>query len=95
MGAQVNGKRYNRIGLLGKGGSSRVYRVMDEANNLLAIKRVEINRNDAETRTSFINEINLLEKLRGNQQIIRLIDSELNEDVSKSKHCLLMVRLGF
>ncbi|KAK4701142.1 serine/threonine-protein kinase TTK/MPS1, partial [Phenoliferia sp. Uapishka_3] len=85
----VNGQRYHRIGLLGKGGSSRVYRVLDEANNLLAIKRVEISRNDAETRASFINEINLLEKLRGNPQIIRLVDSEMNEE--KSKHFLLMV----
>ncbi|KAL8293359.1 hypothetical protein RQP46_000060 [Phenoliferia psychrophenolica] len=85
----VNGKRYNRIGLLGKGGSSRVYRVIDEHNNLLALKRVEISRNDKETRASFVNEIHLLEKLRGNPQIIRLVDSEMKEE--KSKDYLLMV----
>ena len=67
-----------------------MYRVIDEANNLLALKRVEIKSNDAETRASFINEIHLLQKLAGHPQIIRLIDSEMNEE--KSKHFLLMVR---
>lgn len=84
---QVNGKTYARAGLLGKGGSSRVYRVLDERNNPLAIKKVDISKNDHESRASFINEIQLLEKLRGHPQIIRLIDSEVNE----SKKQLFMV----
>lgn len=84
---QVNGISYHRAGLLGKGGSSRVYRVLDASNNLFAIKRVDIGRNDAETRASFLNEIQLLEKLKGNPQIIRLIDSEMNEN----KKTLMMV----
>ncbi|KAK4049004.1 Serine/threonine kinase mps1 [Microbotryomycetes sp. JL201] len=83
----VNGKAYARAGILGKGGSSRVYRVLDEKNNLFAIKKVDISKNDAESRASFINEIHLLEKLRGNPQIIRLVDSEINDQ----KKVLLMV----
>jgi serine/threonine protein kinase len=86
---QVNGIAYHRAGLLGKGGSSRVYRVLDASNNLFAIKRVDIGRNDAETRASFLNEIQLLEKLKGKPQIIRLIDSEMNE----AKKTLMMVRI--
>lgn len=84
---QVNGKAYARAGILGKGGSSRVYRVLDEKNNLFAIKKVDISKNDHESRASFINEIHLLEKLRGNAQIIRLVDSEINDQ----KKVLLMV----
>ena len=84
---QVNGKPYARAGILGKGGSSRVYRVLDEKNNLFAIKKVDISKNDAESRASFINEIALLERLRGNAQIIRLVDSEINDQ----KKVLLMV----
>lgn len=87
-GPQVNGKPYARAGILGKGGSSRVYRVLDEKNNLFAIKKVDISKNDAESRASFINEIHLLEKLRGKEQIIRLVDSEVND----GKKVLLMVR---
>jgi serine/threonine-protein kinase TTK/MPS1 len=64
-----------------------VYRVLDEKNNLFAIKRVDISKNDLESRNSFINEIHLLEKLRGHVEIIRLVDSEINE----SKKVLLMV----
>ncbi|KAM0750134.1 kinase-like protein [Meredithblackwellia eburnea MCA 4105] len=87
----VNGIRYNRIGLLGKGGSSRVYRVLDENNHLLAIKRVDISRNDAETRASFINEINLLQNLRGKAQIIQLVDSEMND---QKKQLLMVMEYG-
>lgn len=65
-----------------------MYRVLDEKNNLFAIKKVDISKNDAESRASFINEIHLLEKLRGNPQIIRLVDAEIND----SKKTLLMVR---
>lgn len=80
---QVNGKSYYRAGLLGRGGSSRVYRVLDHSNVLYALKKVDISRNDAETRASFINEICLLQKLRGKPQIIQLVDSEIN-DVKKN-----------
>lgn len=67
-----------------------MYRVLDEKNNLFAIKKVDISKNDAESRASFINEIHLLEKLRGNPQIIRLVDAEINE----SRKTLLMVSLS-
>lgn len=66
-----------------------MYRVLDEKNNLFAIKKVDISKNDAESRASFINEIHLLEKLRGKGQIIRLVDSEIND----TKKVLLMVSL--
>lgn len=56
-----------------------MYRVLDEKNNLFAVKKVDIRTNDPETRASFVNEIHLLEKLRGHPQIITLIDSEMNE----------------
>lgn len=82
----MNGVRYARIGLAGKGGSSKVWKVLDPDNTILALKRVDIQSHDYETRASFANEIELLEKLRGNSKIIKLIASEINE---KS---LMMVR---
>ncbi|GAA5903886.1 hypothetical protein JCM8208_006605, partial [Rhodotorula glutinis] len=72
----VNGKAYHRAGVLGRGGSSKVYRVMSASNELFALKRVDT-RNDAESRASFINEITLLRKLIGKPEIIQLVDSEI------------------
>lgn len=73
---QVNGRVYHRLGILGRGGSSKVYRVTTERNDLLALKRVDT-RNDSESRASFINEITLLRKLAGKPEIIQLVDSEI------------------
>ena len=87
----VNGKIYARAGLLGKGGSSRVYRVLDASNHLYAIKRVDISKNDAESRASFINEIHLLNKLKGNPQIINLVDSEIND---QKKQLMMVMEVG-
>jgi len=74
---QVNGKAYHRAGILGRGGSSKVYRVIAAHNNeICALKKVDT-RNDAESRASFINEITLLKKLSGKPEIIQLIDAEV------------------
>lgn len=83
----VNGKQYLRSALLGKGGSSRVYRITDREHNVFALKKVELGRGDLETYTSFCNEIELLKRLRGHDRIIQLVDSEVNE----AKRTLIMV----
>ncbi|GAA5901613.1 hypothetical protein JCM6882_006023 [Rhodosporidiobolus microsporus] len=84
----VNGKTYFRAGVLGKGGSSRVYRVMTERNELYALKKVDT-RNDAESRASFINEITLLRKLAGKPEIIQLLDSEV-----QGKYVIMVMEAG-
>lgn len=56
-----------------------MYRVIDEKNKLYALKRVDLTKNDRETKASFLNEISLLEKLRGYPQIIQLISSEVSD----------------
>lgn len=83
---QVNGKAYNRAGILGRGGSSKVYRVITDRNEVYALKKVDT-RNDSESRASFINEITLLRKLAGKPEIIQLVDSEI-----QGKY-VIMVRL--
>ncbi|GAA6055069.1 hypothetical protein JCM3770_001782 [Rhodotorula araucariae] len=84
----VNGKAYHRAGILGRGGSSKVYRVMSSTNELLALKRVDT-RNDAESRASFINEITLLRKLTGKPEIIQLVDSEI-----QGKYVIMVMEAG-
>ena len=84
----INGKEYLRSALLGKGGSSRVFRITDRDHNVFAMKRVELGKGDLETYTSFCNEIELLKRLRGHERIIQLVDAEVNE----ARRTLVMVR---
>lgn len=91
----VNKKAYARLDMIGKGGTSRVFRVMNHANELYAIKRVSLDKTDAETMSGYMNEIALLKRLNGNSRIIRLIDSEVKAGPGGSKgHLLLVMECG-
>jgi len=74
----VNGRPYIRLERVGRGGSSKVDKVLSQDGNIYAIKRVEMNEIDANTKQSYLEEIKLLEKLRNYDCIIKMVDSELN-----------------
>jgi hypothetical protein len=81
----VNGVNYYRLSVLGKGGSSTVYRVVSEDfQNIYAYKRVDLksgNSDDLEAQfDSYVNEIKLLQTMKGSKSIIELIDAEVNKD---------------
>lgn len=81
--------------MIGKGGSSRVYRVMNGANEIYAIKRVSLDKTDAETMSGYMNEIALLKRLEGNSRIIRLVDSEVRAGSGGTKgHLMLVMECG-
>lgn len=84
---QVGGKAYQRLDLIGKGGSSRVYRVISPDNGIYALKRVDLENADQRTIDGYKNEIALLKRLEGNRRIIRLIEF----DTTSSKKKLMMV----
>lgn len=91
----VNKKIYARLDLIGKGGSSRVYRVMNAANEIYAIKRVSLDKADAETISGYMNEIGLLKRLEGNNRIIQLFDSEVKAGPGGGKgHLMLVMECG-
>ncbi|KAH9841518.1 kinase-like domain-containing protein [Rhodofomes roseus] len=90
----VNRKSYARLDMIGKGGSSRVYRVMNSSNEIYALKRVSINDKEEETMDGYINEIQLLKRLDGNQRIIRLIDSEVRTPVNGKGSLTLVLEFG-
>ncbi|KAG8905219.1 Dual-specificity kinase, spindle pole body (SPB) duplication and spindle checkpoint function [Tulasnella sp. 403] len=83
----VHRKIYQRLECIGRGGSSRVYRVVSPDNAIYAIKRVSLENADQATIESYKNEIALLRRLEGNKRIIRLIEF----DSTSSKKNLLMV----
>jgi serine/threonine-protein kinase TTK/MPS1 len=81
--------------MIGKGGSSRVYKVLSNNNQMFAVKRVSLDRTDQETMSGYMNEISLLKRLEGNHRIIRLIDSEVKGGPDGSKgHLTLVMELG-
>ncbi|KAE9404040.1 kinase-like protein [Gymnopus androsaceus JB14] len=92
---QVNKKVYARLDLIGKGGSSRVFRVITYANELFALKKVALDKTDSETMAGYMNEIALLKRLEGNSRIIRLIDSEVKPGPGGNKgHLYLVMECG-
>ncbi|KAG0700452.1 kinase-like protein [Suillus ampliporus] len=91
----VNKKVYARLDLIGKGGSSRVYRVMNANNEIYAVKRVSLDKTDAETMSGYMNEIGLLKRLEGNNRIIQLFDSEVKAGPGGTKgHLMLVMECG-
>ncbi|KAF9077612.1 kinase-like domain-containing protein [Rhodocollybia butyracea] len=91
----VNKKVYARLDMIGKGGSSRVFRVMTYASELYAIKKVALDKTDNDTLAGYMNEIALLKRLEGNSRIIRLVDSEVKAGPGGNKgHLLLVMECG-
>ena len=81
---RFKGSDYSRLGILGKGGSSTVYRVISHNDgNLYAYKKVDMKGdcNDVEALIdSYLNEIELLKRLKGSPYIIDIIDAEINRE---------------
>jgi hypothetical protein len=84
---RVNGDPYVKLGVIGKGGSCKVYRVLSKDCSVLAIKKVKLNDLDKKAIAGYANEIALLKRLRGNPAIIQLQDSE----VDTSRQVILLV----
>ena len=78
----LNDKVYTQIGILGKGGSSCVYRIINEKGQLYAFKKVLVSGNDDSDAVfdSYTNEIDLLHRLKGSPCIIELVDAEINRE---------------
>lgn len=76
----MNKRSYLRLGVLGKGGSSWVHRVINDAGQIYAYKKVDVRGNDESDAVfdSYVNEIELLRRLKGSPYIIELIDAEIN-----------------
>ena len=75
---RVNQEPYVKLGVIGKGGSCKVYRALSKDCAVLAIKRVKTEDLDRKAIDGYANEIALLKRLRGNPAIIQLHDSEVD-----------------
>ncbi|XP_045107535.1 dual specificity protein kinase TTK-like [Portunus trituberculatus] len=73
----VNGKIYQKLRLLGRGGSCKVHAVFDEeSGEMRAVKVVNLEGVDQETINSYRNEVAILKKLQGCSRVIQLFDFE-------------------
>ncbi|KAF9195685.1 Dual-specificity kinase, spindle pole body (SPB) duplication and spindle checkpoint function [Haplosporangium sp. Z 11] len=87
----VNSRPYIRLNQIGKGGSSKVYKVLAANNRIFALKRVLLGKADQATIDSYMNEVRLLERLQHNPRIVRLFDSEIQREMG---HLTLLLELG-
>jgi serine/threonine protein kinase len=87
----VNGRKYLRLECVGRGGSSRVYRVLGPDLKQWALKRVKLARVDKRALRPFSNEIGLMRRLRGQETIISLREAEVDLG---GKQVLLVMELG-
>ncbi|KAL6720663.1 hypothetical protein ACLMJK_002588 [Lecanora helva] len=76
----VNGKLFTRMDCIGRGGSSKVYRVMAENYKVFALKRVTLEDQDELAVRGYKGEIDLLKKLENVDRVVRLFDWELNTE---------------
>lgn len=76
----INGNQYEKLELLGRGGTSKVYRVKLLSNNrLYAIKKVTFDQFDDMCVKGFKGEIDLLLKLRDSPRVVKLVDYAIGE----------------
>ncbi|KAJ1448793.1 kinase-like domain-containing protein [Pelagophyceae sp. CCMP2097] len=64
---------------MGRGGSSKVFRVLSTDAHVLALKRIKIRGSDRESMAGYANEITLLRRLRGKPGIITMHAADVDE----------------
>ncbi|KAF8405757.1 hypothetical protein HHK36_007834 [Tetracentron sinense] len=76
---KVNGKLYQKLGKIGSGGSSEVHKVISSDCTIYALKKIKLKGRDYSTAYGFSQEIEYLNKLKGKNNIIQLIDYEVTD----------------
>ncbi|KAJ4963104.1 hypothetical protein NE237_023043 [Protea cynaroides] len=76
---KVNGKLYQKLGKIGSGGSSEVYKVISADCTIYALKKIKLKGRDYATAYGFSQEIEYLNKLKGKNNIIQLVDFEVTD----------------
>ncbi|XBW34541.1 hypothetical protein QEN19_000099 [Hanseniaspora menglaensis] len=92
---EINGVLYKKIELIGKGGSSKVYKIKRlfkvealetlkqqgiHTSTTFALKRVDFDYFDEGSINFFKGEINILHKLQNKNRVVKLIDYEMKVD---------------
>lgn len=84
---RINQKKYLKLELLGKGGSGKVYKIIDENKQILALKKTKIPNREIEALHNCLNEISILKTLVHQPRVIQI----KNADISFENGCVLIV----
>ena len=87
----INQKPLLKMKMIGRGGSAKVYKVLGSDYKVYAVKKIKLHKVDAVSLSNYENEIDLLLRLRGCQNIITMVDYEV--DV-RNKTILLQMEHG-
>lgn len=80
----INGKMYEMQSILGRGGSSKVYQVVDYGtSHQLAVKEVDLSLGESSVTQGYLQEIDLLKKLQGSKSVIKMIAYEYQREKEK------------
>lgn len=92
----VAGKTYLVLEEIGRGGSSKVYRILAPDLQIYALKKIKLKQLDQSNIQQYENEISLLKKLQGKEHIIRLVaaDTDLKQKVIHVVHILASCMRG-
>jgi len=75
---QVNNINYLKLKIIGKGGTSKVYKVINHSKEIFALKKSKIQNFIVENLHNCINEISILKALKGKTGIIDLEDADIS-----------------
>ena len=73
----VHNVKYTVLECVGKGGSSKVYKVISPEHKIFALKRIKLEGREKEAAAGFMDEITLLNRFKGRHHIIQLVDSQI------------------
>lgn len=88
---KVDNEPYAKLGVIGKGGSCKVYRALSRECDVVALKKVKLDGLSKQAIDGYANEIALLNRLKGNPAIIQLYSSEVDLE---RKSIYLVMELG-
>jgi serine/threonine-protein kinase TTK/MPS1 len=88
---RVNNRLYLKLKLIGKGGTSKVYKVLSEDKVVYALKKSRLQNLMIENFHNCINEISILKSLKGKSGIIDLQDADIS---IKNAQMLIILELG-
>jgi serine/threonine-protein kinase TTK/MPS1 len=73
----VHNVKYTVLECVGKGGSSKVFKVISPEHKIFALKRIKLEGREKEAAAGFMDEITLLNRFKGRNHIVQLVDSEI------------------
>ncbi|KAL3798907.1 hypothetical protein ACHAWO_013024 [Cyclotella atomus] len=88
---KVDNEPYAKLGVIGKGGSCKVYRALSRECDVVALKKLKLDGLNKQAIDGYANEIALLNRLKGNPAIIQLYSSQVDLE---RKSIYLVMELG-